>query len=123
MREVWQYDDLFSIEEYRQAARDAGLEIQSCRDWSRHVSRPIALRFRVVAWLGQRGWGRRLLTLFHPLTWGTSDGDWRELPASAEANRRLLPHYAYMAYVFRKPRKPTRADPETGPHLPALPAG
>ena len=105
MREVWQYDDLFSIEEYRQAARDAGFEIQSCRDWSRHVSRPIVLRFSVVAWLGQRGWGRRLLTLFHPLTWGTSDGDWRELQASAEANRRLLPHYAYMAYVFRKPRK------------------
>jgi SAM-dependent methyltransferase len=106
MRQVWQYDDLFSIEEYRQAARDAGLEIQSCRDWSRHVSRPIVLRFRVVAWLGQRGWGRRLLTRLHPLTWGTSDGDWRELQASAEANRRLLPHYAYMAYVFKKPRKP-----------------
>ena len=105
VREVWQYDDLFSIEEYRQAAHDAGFEVQSCRDWTRHVSKPIVLRFSVVAWLGQRDWGRRLLTLFHPLTWGTSENDWREIKASAEATRRLAPYYAYMAYVFRKPRK------------------
>jgi MPBQ/MSBQ methyltransferase len=106
MREIWQYDDFFSIEEYRQTARDAGFEIQSCRDWTRHVSKPIALRFRVTAWLGQRGWGRRLLALFDPLIRGISDADWRELKASSEAHDRLLPHDAYMAYVFRKPRKP-----------------
>jgi MPBQ/MSBQ methyltransferase len=104
LREIWQYDDFFSIEEYRQAARDAGFEVQSCRDWSRHVNRPIALRFRVVAWLGQRGWGRRLVKLGHPLTWGISKTDWRELKASAEAHHHLVRHDAYMAYVFRKPR-------------------
>jgi len=69
------------------------------------VSRPITLRFRVAAWLGQRSWGRRLLTLFYPLSWGTSDDDWREIEASAQASRRLSRHHAYMAFVFRKPRR------------------
>jgi MPBQ/MSBQ methyltransferase len=103
VREVWQYDDHFSIEEYRQAALDAGFQVESCLDWTRHVSASIVFRFRFVAWLGQRGWGRRLLKRFHPLTWGISDADWRELKASAEASHYLRPYYAYMAYVFRKP--------------------
>ena len=106
VREIWQYDDHYSIEEYQQAARGAGFEVPACRDWTRHVSRPIVLRFRVLAWLGQRGWGRRLLAHFHPLTWGTSETDWREINASAEAHRRLTPHCAYIAYVFRKPLEP-----------------
>ena len=103
-REIWQYDDFFSIDEYRQAARDAGFEVQSCRDWTRRVTKPISLRWRLVAWLGQQGWGRRLLTLFHPLTWGISDSDWRETRTAAVTTRQLEPHFAYMAYVFRKPR-------------------
>lgn len=103
VRQVWQFDDFSSIEEYRQAARDAGFEVQACQDWSRHVSKPIVLRFSVSAWLGQRNWGRRLLARFHPLSWGTSDDDWRELKASAGAARRFSHHYAYMAFVFRKP--------------------
>jgi len=105
VRQVWQFDDFFSIEEYRQAARDAGLEVQSCRDWTRHVSQRIVRQFSVAAWLGQRNWGRRLLTLLHPLLWGTSDSDWRELKASAEASRRFSRYYVYMAFVFRKPRQ------------------
>jgi cyclopropane fatty-acyl-phospholipid synthase-like methyltransferase len=103
VRQVWQWDDFSSIKEYRQAACDVGFEVQSCFDWTRHVSKPVTFRFSAAAWLGQRRWGQRLLTLFYPLLWGTSDGDWRELQASAEASRCLLPYYAYMAYVFRKP--------------------
>jgi SAM-dependent methyltransferase len=106
VRQVWQFDDFSSIEEYRQAARDAGFEIQACQDWSRHVSKPVVLRFSVSAWLGQRNWGRRFLALMHPLSWGTSEADWRELKASAEASRRFSHYFAYMAFVFRKPRKP-----------------
>ena len=94
-REIWQYDDFFSIDEYRQAANDAGFEVESCRDWTRHVIKPINLRWRVAARLGQHGWGRRLLTLFHPLSWGISDSDWREAKTAAEASRQLEPHYAY----------------------------
>ena len=45
VRETWQYDDHFSIEEYRQAAKDAGFQVESCCDWTRHVSKPIVLRF------------------------------------------------------------------------------
>ncbi len=105
VRQDWQWDDFSSIEEYRQAARDAGFEVQSCRDWTRHVSKPILLRFSVAAWLGQRRWGRRLLARLYPLSWGTSDDDWRELRASAQASRRLAQHYDYMAFVFRKPHQ------------------
>ena len=105
-REIWQFDDFFSIDEYRQAGRGAGFEVESCRDWTRHVSKPINLRWRVAAWLGQRGWGQRLLTLFYPLSRGVSNSDWREARTAAEAGRQFEPHYAYMAYVFRKPRKP-----------------
>lgn len=106
VRQVWQFDDFSSIEEYQQAARDVGFEVQVCRDWSRHVSKPIVLRFSVSAWLGQRNWGRRLLAIFHPLSWGTSEDDWRELKASAEASRHFSRYYRYMAFVFRKPREP-----------------
>jgi SAM-dependent methyltransferase len=101
-RQIWQFDDFSSIEEYRQDAEDAGFEIQACRDWSRHVSQPLVRRFWVSAWLGQRKWGRRLLTLFHPLSRGISQDDWRELKASAEASRRFSRSYAYMAFVFQK---------------------
>ena len=110
VRQVWQWDDFSSIEEYRQAARDAGFEVQSCRNWSRHVSKPIVLRFSVGAWLGQREWGRRLLTLSYPLLWGTTDCDWREIAASVQASRRLSPYYVYMAFVFKKPRKSRSGD-------------
>ncbi|MGZ9107012.1 MAG: hypothetical protein ACXW3M_14670 [Rhodoplanes sp.] len=103
VRQVWQWDDLSSIEEYRQAARHAGFEVQSCRDWTWRVSKPIVLRFSVAAWLGQRNWGRRLL--FDPLLRGTSDDDWREIQVSARATRRLSRHCAYMAFVFRKPHR------------------
>jgi len=103
VRQDWQWDDFSSIEEYRQAARDAGFEIQSCRDWTRHVSKPIVLRFNVAAWLGQRKWGRRLLAWLYPLSRGTSHADWREVEISAQASRRFARHYVYMAFVFKKP--------------------
>jgi MPBQ/MSBQ methyltransferase len=103
VRQVWQWDDFSSIEEYRQAGRHAGFEVQSYRDWTRRVSKPIVFRLGVVAWLGQRNWGRRLLALFDPLLWGTSGNDWREIQVSARASRRLSHHFAYMAFVFRKP--------------------
>ena len=103
-RQTWQFDDFSSIEEYRQDARDAGFEVQACRDWSRHVSQPLVFRFWVSAWLGQRKWGRRLLAQFHPLSRGISQDDWRELKASAQASRRFSRYYAYIAFVFKKPR-------------------
>jgi hypothetical protein len=106
VRQIWQFDDFFSIEQYRQAARDAGFEILACQDWSRHVSKPILFRFRVSAWLGQHEWGRRLLALMYPCSWGTSEHDWREVKVSAEASRHVSRRYAYMAFVFRKPRRP-----------------
>lgn len=105
VRQVWQWDDLSSIEEYRQAARHAGFEVQSCCDWTRRVSKPTCFRFSVAAWLGRRNCGRRLLALFSPLLWGTSDDDWREIQVSARATRRLSRHCAYMAFVFRKPHR------------------
>lgn len=104
VRQIWQWDDLSTIEEYGQAARDAGFEVHSCRDWTRHVTRPIVRRFRVAAWLGRRSWGRRLLSWRHPLLQATSDDDWREIEASARASHLLSPHYAYTAFVFGKPR-------------------
>ena len=103
VRQVWQWDDFSSVEEYRQAGRDAGFEVQSCRDWTRHVTKPITRRFTVAAWLGQRKWGRRLLSGLYPLSWGTSDDDSREVLASAQANQRFLRHYVYVAFVFSKP--------------------
>lgn len=106
VREIWQYDDHATIAEYHAAARAAGFEVQASHDWSQHVSMPLVFRFRAVAWLGQRRWGRRLLGFFEPLTRATSDADWRELRASADAHRALTPHYAYMAYVFHKPGVP-----------------
>jgi tocopherol O-methyltransferase len=99
VRQVWQWDDFSSIEEYRQAALDAGFELWSCHDWTRHVSKPITLRFSVAAWLGQRKWGRRLLAWLYPLSWGTSDGDWREIEISAQASRRFSRHYVYIGGV------------------------
>jgi hypothetical protein len=75
------------------------LEMQiACRAGSFHLATSAASSRGPLARMG-----RRLLKFFRPLTWVISDADWRELKASAEANRWVTPYCPYMAYVLRKP--------------------
>jgi MPBQ/MSBQ methyltransferase len=102
VRQIWQFEDFFAAEEYEQAGRAAGFEVLARRDWTAHVTQPIAELFRVVAWITQRTWGRRLLTSRYPMMRGITMDDWQEVALSAKAHGFSTSHTRYMAFVFRK---------------------
>jgi SAM-dependent methyltransferase len=103
VRQIWQWDDLFSVDEYKQAAQEAGFDLERCLDWTRCVAAPLQLMFEIVAWLGLRGWGRRLLVSTNPLLRRMSTAEWQDLAASARAHHDSRRHTRYIALVLRKP--------------------
>jgi len=103
VREIWQWDDLFAVDEYKTAAEEAGFAVESCIDWSGAVTSPLQSIFAVVSWLGQRSWGRRLVALSNPMLRGMPDSEWREIDASVEAHGFVRKHSKYIALVLRKP--------------------
>lgn len=102
VREVWQWSDLYSVEDYRREAQQAGLRLQTTHDWTSHVTDPLLTLFSHAAWLGARPWGRRLLGYYMPGVRNLNDDDWRHVQASAVAHRKLGRHARYVAMVFER---------------------
>ena len=102
VREVWQWDDLFTEAEYRTAGAAAGLRLLHEVDWTNHVTRPLQEIFEFDVWLSQRSWGRRLLHDFQPLTRHFSDADWAAVAYTASAHRFVQQHSRYKVFVFDK---------------------
>ena len=102
VRKVWQWDDLFTPEEYRKAGAAAGLKLVREVDWTNHVTRPLQEIFEADVWLSQRPWGRRVLRDFQPLTRNFSDADWADVAYTASAHRFVQQHSRYKVFVFDK---------------------
>ncbi len=102
VRDIWQWDDLFTRAEYESIAASAGLITEAFQDWSYGVTRPLQSMFDSLAWLGRRQWGRNLITTVNPLLGSMTDEDWREIDQSAKAHRHLGKLAQYVAFVFRK---------------------
>jgi ubiquinone/menaquinone biosynthesis C-methylase UbiE len=104
VRNIWHWEDLSTLDEYREHARAAGMELTRTVDWSRRVTDALQQLFERLTWLAGRTWGRRLLGGYNPQLRGMSDEDWRELALSAKAHRFARSYSKYVALVFDKPR-------------------
>lgn len=108
VRDVWQWDDFSTLDEYRNMAREAGFEITAQYDWSRHVTAPIQQRFRLVSRIADTKWGRRLLKMYNPLYRSVSDAEWDEARRAVDAHEYVKQRSKYMAFVFSKPDRSAR---------------
>jgi ubiquinone/menaquinone biosynthesis C-methylase UbiE len=102
VREVWQWNDLFSIPEYERVAHEAGFHMSSCSDWSHRVTRPIQALFRCLSTLGNSRWGRRFLLWKNPLYRSFSEADWADVASAVRAHDHVHRFSRYMAFVFEK---------------------
>lgn len=111
VRKVWQWDDFYTLDDYRRAAAAAGLELRQANDWTRRVTKPLQTLFEIAAWLGRRSWGRKLLVHRHSTFSSLSGADWEEIDRSVRAHRAVRARSQYRAMVFEPaaaaPGRPT----------------
>lgn len=102
VREVWQWDDLFSLSDYERGATQAGFSVEASRDWSHCVTRPIQKMFHFVSRLGNSAWGRRVLAWHNPLYRSLTIDEWKQLAHIVTAHDYVHRYSKYMAFVFDK---------------------
>lgn len=102
VRDIWQWTDLSTDDEYRSAARAAGFRVTRALDWSGRVTRRLQMRFDLSVALGNTSAGRALLHVAYPAYDVFTPADWRELAQAARAHRHVQRYSKYMAYVFDK---------------------
>ncbi len=103
VREVWQWDDFFSIADYEHASVEAGFRIVAKHDWTSRVTTPIQAVFRCLSNLGNHPWGRRFLEWRNPLYRSISPEDWKALDHAVHAHQHVRNHSNYMVFVLEKP--------------------
>ncbi|WP_010587973.1 class I SAM-dependent methyltransferase [Schlesneria paludicola] len=103
VRDVWQWNDFFSIEDYEHESHRAGFRSRAQYDWSSRVTRPAQRSFEYLSQLGSSTWGRKILEWRNPLFRAFSDEDWRDLALAVRAHRSVQERSKYMAFVFEKP--------------------
>lgn len=103
VREIWQYDDMFSISDYLHHAHDAGLESVLYLNWSRQVTNSIQGLFEFVSRLGNNSLGRRFLEWRNPLYRSINPQDWKEIARAVRAHKHVQKFSKYIAFVFEKP--------------------
>ena len=103
VRQIWQWDDLYSIPDYARAGAAAGLKLHAQQDWSSGVTRPIQALFACLSQLGNSAWGRRFLTWRNPLYRSFSTADWKLISQAVDAHEHVHRVSNYMAFQFQKP--------------------
>ena len=106
VRDIWQWNDLFSIPDYERAARDSGFDLISSHDWSRRVTSPIQGLFQFLSTLGNSYWGRQFLNWKNPLYRSFSSADWVNVARAVEAHAHVHRYSKYMSFSFEKPCTP-----------------
>ena len=102
VRHTWQFEAFESETRYRANAEANGFHVDACRDWSAHVTMPIQSLFNLVAWLGRRRWGRRVMTIQNPMLRALTTDDWREFDRAARAHKVMRANSRYMALVLTR---------------------
>jgi SAM-dependent methyltransferase len=103
VRRTWQWENFALPGEYEAVGRSCGLSVAASYDWSGHVTDPLQTVFKLLAWLGGKQWGRRLVELHNPLMRSLSLADWADIQQSAPAHTAVRRHSRYMAFVFDVP--------------------
>ena len=102
VRNIWQWDDLYSISEYERVARTAGFHVSAMQDWSSRVTGSIQGLFEFVSHLGNTDWGRQLLEWRNPLYRSISKDDWKDAARAVRAHEHGRKYVKYVAFVFEK---------------------
>jgi len=100
VRQTWQFERFDTMAEYRANAVAAGFDVIEMRNWSAHVTDPLQSIFNLVAWLGRRRWGRRLLVVHNSMLRSLTADDWAEFDRSARAHRAVRQRSRYVALVL-----------------------
>ncbi|MDZ4687501.1 MAG: methyltransferase domain-containing protein [Planctomycetaceae bacterium] len=103
VREVWQWDDFYTIPDYEREAAAAGFQIASRHDWTARVAVPIQAVFRCLSQLGNNRWGRRFLEWRNPLYRSISPADWIAVAEAVRAHHHVRSRSQYVAFVLEKP--------------------
>jgi ubiquinone/menaquinone biosynthesis C-methylase UbiE len=102
VRQIWQWNNFFSIPEYERAAGAAIFNILSSHDWSDWVTQPAQEMFHCLSALGNSQWGRRLLQWKNPLFRSFSREDWEQVTCAVRAHDHVRRYSKYMAFVLEK---------------------
>ncbi len=102
VRDIWQWDDLYDVEEYRSVARAAGFKEIKTVDWSDRVTAPFQATFDYLLAMQRRPWLRRRMLKVNPLLRSISDEDWVKLGEISRAQDYVRKRSKYMAFVLGK---------------------
>lgn len=102
VRDIWQFNDFSTMDEYIDTAINAGFVIETIHGWDRRVTAPFEFVFKSVATFGRTPWGRRFLVSLNPLLKGMTEADWEDLYLSALAHDYVRKHTGYTALVLTK---------------------
>lgn len=103
VRDVWQWDDFYTLGDYERETAAAGFHMVRQSDWTRRVAVPIQSVFRFLSDLGNSGWGRKFLEWRNPLYRSLSKSDWKLLAEAVTAHQYVRNNSKYMAFVLEKP--------------------
>lgn len=103
VRDIWQWENFYSISEYRRHATAAGFRVSAAHDWSHRVTRPLQGILNGISRLGNSSLGRALIQRINPLFQSITAEDWKELKVATRAHDYVQTHSKYMAFVFEKP--------------------
>lgn len=102
VRSIWQWDDFFSIPEYKSVAQEAGFRVAAAQDWSSRVTHTAQELLALVSALGNSRLGRRVLLMFRPALGALSQQDWEEVAVAVPAHLHVQRYSKYMAFAFQK---------------------
>ena len=102
VKEQWQWDDFYSIQQYVQASKLAGFTLEKSINWSRNVTGPLEFAFKTVAIAGSTKLGREILRMINPLLKGLTEYDWKVIYKSASAHDYIRRRVQYTAMVLEK---------------------
>jgi ubiquinone/menaquinone biosynthesis C-methylase UbiE len=100
VRRTWQFERFDTMTEYQTNAVAAGFDVIEMRNWSAHVTDPLQSMFNLVAFLGRRAWGRRLLVRHNRMLRSLTEEDWDAFDRSARAHRAVRQRSRYVALVL-----------------------
>ena len=105
VRDIWQWDDLFTNPEYLASAKGAGLRLAEERDWTRPVTGSLQRQTDFVLWMARSPFRKRLFQRSRPMTHSFTNAEWHEVQIAADAHRFANNLMWYKVFVFDKPNR------------------
>ena len=99
---IWRFKDFWTIDEYLEAAKNAGFQVYRMRDWSSRVTTPAIFLLNTMAVIGNLKPGRYALEGINPISRGLGQSAWRLFRESAAAHRFVERETKYIALSLTK---------------------